>query len=213
LTINIDACVVKHLPQPYLVALWSAFLAALVSGIGHLLAENKATREMAFKDAVYLLFLKQFNQRDLPELTRLVSLGHQMPKLATDSDFQDFEYRAAKLLKNQGIDKLQWQFDTVSLALRIGGSLAIKKLLDDIEKALSSREDEIDWQAYGQNVANFYRRRLQAEETGSPYGYDELTTSQERLMIATTGVLFEFLFEQMRREISHQDPAFELNIS
>ncbi len=187
-------------------------MAALVSGIGHLLAENKASKEMAVKDATYLLFMKQFNQRDLPELTRLVSLGRQMPNLATDSDFQDFEYRAAKLLKNQGIDKLQWQFDTVSLALRIGGSLAIKKLLDDIEKALSSREDEIDWQAYGQNVANFYRRR-QAEETGSPYGYDELTTSQERLMIATMGVLFELLFEQMRREISHQDPAFELNIS
>jgi len=204
---------VKRLPQPYLVALWSAFLAALVSGIGHHLAENKASKEMAVKDATYLLFVKQFNQRDLPELTRLVSLGRQMPKLATDSKIQNFEYQAEKLLKNHGIDKLQWQFDTVSLALRIGGSLAIRKLLDDIEKALSSREDEIDWQAYGQNVANFYQRRLQGEETGSPYGYDELTTSQERLMIATTGVLFELLFEQMRREITHQNPVFELNIS
>jgi hypothetical protein len=204
---------VKRLPQPYLVALWSAFLAALVSGIGHLLADSKATKEMTVKDATYLLFLKQFNQRDLPELTRLVSLGHQMPKLATDSEFQDFEYQARKLLKNQGIHKLQWQFDTVSVALRIGGSLAIRKLLDDIEKAMSAREDEIDWQVYGQGVADFYRQRRQAEETGSPYGYDELTTSEERLMIATTGVLFELLFEQMRSEVLHQHPAFELNIS
>ncbi len=183
-------------------------MAALVSGFGHLLAESKAA-----KDATYLLFLKQFNQRDMPELTRLVSLGHQMPKLATDSEFQDFEYQAEKLLKNQGIHKLQWQFDTVSVALRIGGSLAIRKLLDDIEKALSSREDEIDWQAYGQSVENLYQLRRLAEETGSPYGYDELTTSEERLMIATTRMLFELLFEQMRHEISRQNPAFRLKIS
>jgi hypothetical protein len=204
---------VKRLPQPYLVALWSAILTALFSAFGHLFEESKAAKEMAVKDATYLLFLKQFNQRDLPELTRLVSLGHQMPKLVTDSEIQDFEYQAEKLLDNQGLHKLQWQFDTVSIALRIGGSLAIRKLLDDIEKALSSREDEIDWQAYGQGVANFYRRRLLAEETGSPYGYDELTTSEERLMIATTGVLFELLFEQMRREISRYSPVFQLKIS
>ncbi len=193
----------KRLPQPYLVALWSVILAALVSGFGHLLAESKAT-----KDATYLLFLKQFNQRDMPELTRLVSLGHQMPKLVTDSEIQDFEYQADKLLKNQGIHKLQWQFDTVSVALRIGGSLAVRKLLDDIEKALSSREDEIDWQAYGQGVANVYRQRLLTEEAGSPYGYDELTTSEKRLMIATTGMLFELLFEQMRHELSRRNTVF-----
>jgi hypothetical protein len=204
---------VKRLPQPYLVALWSAILAALVSGFGHLLAESKTAKEFSIKDATYLLFLKQFNQRDLPELTWLLSLGRQMPKLVTDREIQDFEYQAEKLLKNQGIHKLQWQFDTVSVGLRIGGSLAIRKLLDDIEKALSSREDEVDWQAYGQGVSYIYRQQLLAEETGSPYGYDELTTSEERLMIATTGVLFELLFEQIRHEISRQDPAFRLKIS
>jgi hypothetical protein len=200
----------KHLPQPYLVALWSAILSALLSGIGYLLAESKAAKEMAVKDATYLLFLKQFNQHDLPELTQLVSLGHQMPKLVADLEIQDFEYQAERLLKYQGVPKLQLQlqFDTVSVALRIGGSLAVRKLVDDIEKALSSREDEIDWQSYGQGVANLYRQRLLAEETGSPYGYDELTTSEERLMIATTGMLFELLFEQMRHELSRRNSVF-----
>lgn len=197
----------KRLSQPYLVALWSAILAALFSGFGYLIAERKAAEE-AIKDATYLLFLKQFNQRDMPELTRLVSLGQHMPRLVTDSEIQDFEYQAEKLFENQGIHRLQWQFDTISVALRIGGSLAIRNLLDDIEKALSSREDEIDWQAYGEGVANIYRQRLLVEETGSPYGYDELTTSEERLMIATTGVLFELLFEQIRHEISRYSLAF-----
>ncbi len=72
---------------------------------------------------------------------------------------------------------------------------------------------KFDWQAYGQGVSYIYRQQLLAEETGSPYGYDELTTSEERLMIATTGVLFELLFEQIRHEISRQDPAFRLKIS
>lgn len=188
-------------------------MTALVSGFGHLLVESKAAKEMAIKDATYLHFLKQFNQRDMPELTRLVGLGRQMPKLATDSEIQDFEYQAGKLLKSQGIQKLKWQFDTVSVALHIGGSLVIRKLLDDIEKTLSSREDEIDWHTYGQRVANIYQQRLLAEESGSPYGYDELITSEERMMIATTGVLFELLFEQMRHEISRHYPAFQLNIS
>ncbi len=182
-------------------------MAALFSSFGHLIAERKAAEE-AIKDAAYLLFLKQFTQRDMPELTRLVSLGRHMPRLVTDSEIQDFEYQAEKLFENQGIHRLQWQFDTISVALRIGGSLAIRNLLDDIEKALSSREDEIDWQAYGEGVANIHRQRLLVEETGSPYGYDELTTSEARLMIATTGVLFELLFEQIRHEISRYSPAF-----
>ncbi len=198
----------KRLPQPYLVALWSAILSALLSGIGYLLAESKAAKEIAVKDATYFLFLKQFNQRDLPALTQLVSLGHQMPKLVTDIEIQNFEYQAEKLLKYQGVPKLQFQFDTVSIALRIGGSLTVRKLVDDMEKALSSREDEIDWQSYGQGVANLYRQRLLAEETGSPYGYDELTTSEERLMIATMGMLFELLFEQMRHELSRRNTVF-----
>ena len=104
-------------------------------------------------------------------------------------------------------------FDTVSVGLRIGGFFGHQEAFDDIEKALSSREDEVDGQAYGQGVGNFYRQWLLAEESVYRYGDDELTTSEERLMIATTGVLFELPFEQIRHEISRQDPAFRLKVS
>ena len=189
------------LPQPYRVAILGAILAASLSGLlNYWLGKHDSPVPNEREQAAYRLFLERLNDRDAPQLTRLLSLANRISFLDKDIEIQDFEDQAESLLDGRGLEEILVQFNVATTPLKVYGTNEVRFILDDIAKALLLRDDDIDWPRYGTSLASRHASMREAQETGSAHGFEERISPDERLMIFSFALLSERLFNQLRSE-------------
>jgi hypothetical protein len=190
----------------YLLALWRALLVALFSGLTHYISEilvkdNRLAPVCDTKRMPYWIFLQQLNRAETSALNRLFGLCRRMSEATTDSEIQNIEHEARELI-DQSQTNFFWQFKALTTPLRIANSEKLPRILDDIEKALLLRDDEIDWRKYGFEGGAAYDSWKVSDDHGEAYGYDESTHHLERMMIGSVALLHEQLIAQIASELN-----------
>jgi hypothetical protein len=194
-------------PNPYIMAIFTATLAGLFSVIGVCVTANLQSRQaiaqkqFEYRVMAYNSFLDKMDWEKSPALSQILSIGSMSDYLVTDGEIQASENRIANLLKKHSVKNLYWQLDSDLNTLQLHGSRRVAEISNDILKALLFLDEEIKWDSYPSDIAEFYEHWKVAQEKGVGYGWNEQITADERLMVVITSKLIRVLVEQLRLEI------------
>lgn len=194
-------------PNPYAIAVFTAVFAGVFAVIGmyftaQLQAKHAiAQKQLEYRAHAYTAFLEKMDRSRSPVIGQLLSIGSLAKMAATDSEIQDIEDQFAVLLRKAPLQDLYWQLNGDLNFIRLFGSNRVRRVCDDILKALALREDEIDWSVYPRDVAQFHAQWAEAEKEGIAYGWEPKISDDERLMIVVVGKLFELLVTELRNEL------------
>lgn len=197
----------KSLPNPYLMAVFTAFLAGLFSIVGSYYtgkfqAERAMTqKQMDYRISAYGAFLERTDRAGEPVISQLLNVGSIAEHLATDSEIQAFEDKIAHLLRSHDIQDIYWQLNTDLNMLRLHGSKRVAEISDDLLKALLLRDSEINWSMYPDETTKAHESWKTAQINGIAYGFEGRVDSDERLMVISISILTKALIEQLREEI------------
>lgn len=193
--------------NPYVMAVFTAVLAGIFSIIGsYYTAGFQARQAMAqkhfeYRVLAYTAFLEKTNHAKAPAISQILAIGSMADQLATDGEIQEFEDRIAHLLKKHSAQDIYWQLNADLNSLRLHGTPRVAEICDDILKSLLLRDHEINWSKYPTDLVAVHDRWNTAQDKGQAYGWIELVSSDERLMIVMISKLTQALIAQLRTEI------------
>jgi hypothetical protein len=193
--------------NPYAMAVFTAVLAGIFSIAGSYFTTQLQTRsaivqkQLEYRAQAYSGFLEKIDRSRSPVLSQLLSIGSLAERVVTDSEVQSLEDRLADIFKQSDIQDLYWQLNSDLNILRLHGSTRVRRMCEDILKALSLQDSEIDWSFYSAEASLFYTKWRDAQKQGQPYGWKPKISKDERLMIVVVGKLFELLIDELRHEL------------
>ena len=198
-------------PNPYVIAIFTAVLAGAFSVLGtYFTAQFQAKhaiaqKQLEYRAQSYAAFLEKIDRSRSPEIGQLLSIGSLAERVTTDSEIQNLEDQLAVLLRKAPIQDLYWKLNSDLNLVRLHGSIRVRRVCDDILKALALREFEIDWSGYPRDVSQLREKWAEVQKEGATYGWQPRISNDKRLMIIVVGKLFELLVTELRNEL--QTPA------
>jgi hypothetical protein len=195
-------------------AVFTAVLAGIFSVVGSYFTTQIQTKyaivqkQLEYRAQSYLGFLEKVDRSRSPVLSQILNIGSLAERVATDSEIQNLEDHLADIFKKADIQDIYWQLNSDLNVLRLHGSTRVRRMCDDILKALSLRDFEIDWSSYSAEVSQFYAKWRDAQRNGIPYGWEPKISDNERLMVVVIGKLFDLLIGELRNELQTQSPTF-----
>jgi hypothetical protein len=192
--------------NPYAMVVFTAVLAGIFSIVGSYFTTQIQTKyaivqkQLEYRAQAYSGFLEKIDRSRSPVLSQILSIGSLTERVATDSEIQDLEDRLADIFKKTDIQDLYWQLNSDLNVLRLHGSTRVRRMCDDILKALSLKDSEIDWSFYSAEASQFYTEWRDAQKQGLSYTEPKIS-DDERLMIVVLGKLFELLIDELRHEL------------
>ena len=198
-------------PNPYAMAVLTAVLAGAFSVLGtYFTAQFQAKhaiaqKQLEYRAQSYAAFLEKIDRSRSPEIGQLLSIGSLAERVTTDSEIQNLEDQLAVLLRKAPIQDLYWKLNSDLNLVRLHGSIRVRRVCDDILKALALREFEIDWSGYPRDVSQLREKWAEVQKEGATYGWQPRISNDKRLMIIVVGKLFELLVAELRNEL--QTPA------
>jgi len=194
-------------PNPYVIAVFTAVLAGAFSVLGtYFTAQFQAKyaiaqKQLEYRAQSYAAFLEKIDRSRSPEIGQLLSIGSLAERVATDSEIQTLEDQLAVLLRKAPIQDLYWKLNSDLNLVRLHGSNRVRRVCDDILKALALREFEIDWSVYPRDVSQLREKWAGIQKEGITYGWQPRISNDKRLMIIVVGKLFELLVTELRNEL------------
>ena len=196
--------------NPYAMAVFTAVLAGIFSIVGSYFTTQIQTRyaivqkQLEYRAQAYSGFLEKIDRSRSPVLSQILTIGSLVGRVAADSEVQNLEDRLADIFKKADIQDLYWQLNSDLNVLRLHGSRRVRRVCDDILKALSLQDSEIDWSLYSAETSQFYREWRDTQKQRLSYGWEPKIADDERLMIIVIGKLFELLIDELRHELQTQ---------
>lgn len=192
-------------PNAYLMAVFTAGMAAIFSMIGGCLLAHQQSKQVAVhrlherRLAAYEMFVQRVGV--IPGVSEVLSSGAMVSDLITDSELELFEYRSAELLKAHHTQDLYWRLSAEMQVLRLHGTPQVRDICDDILRLLLMRHEAVRWDRYSPRLRAFYFRSRSAQEVRTAYGMTEQVTEDERLMIIMAPQLMQVLVDRLRAEL------------
>jgi len=206
-----DRSKVPSTPNPYLLAVITAVLAGIFSVIGGYYTarfqaqEAIAQKQFEYRVLAYTTFLDKTEHSKAPAINQILTIGSMADHLATDVEIQEFEDRISALLKKHSLQDIYQQLNSDLNTLRLHGTPKVAAMCDDILKSLLLRDHAIDWGKYPSDIASSHEAWKENQENGRAYGWEELVSSDERLMLVTISKIFYMLIAQLRLEMHERD--------
>lgn len=199
---------VSNSPNPYLVIVLAATLAAFFSVVGGYYAATVSARQaiaqkqFELRAAAYTVFIEHISPSKAPAISQLFNIGSMAGHLSTDEEIQIFEDQVVGLLRKFDAMDRYWQTNAALNLLRVHGTPRVHEICDDILKSLQFRTDEVDWRKYPPHVRVLHDE-LQFSKTNGSYGWIERIDPEEWLMVIIISKLGELLVSQLWEEV-HQ---------
>lgn len=197
-------------PNPYIIAILTAVLAAILSVVGGYFTSKIQTenaileKQFEYRASAYNSFLESVTPEKSPMLAKMLSLGKEMNFVHTDGEVQSLENESEKLMKEYYASDLAWKLDYHFNILRVHGSEKVRKYCDDINLVLNKSEYQVDWSKYSPKIQKEYAYWAEISKTEANPADDYVDPkimSQERMMIEMSSVLYAALIEQLNSEL------------
>jgi len=198
----------KH-PNPYVMAIFTAILAAGFATLGTYYTHQKQTQKFLLEQRLgsrkqaYTLFLEKIDREKSPLLSRLLHLGSVAEHLATDGEIQTLEDAFEQITVALQSYDLYWQLSNDMSILRMYGSRTVVEYANDLLDLTSGKYWQISLQKYPRDVQVYFHKWKKHAALGVAYGWKERITSDERLTLILTARLFRNILETIRAEFEN----------
>jgi hypothetical protein len=199
-------------PNPYLIAIFTAVLAAGFSILGSHYTYKKQTEKLLLEQRLgirkhaYTLFLEKIDREKSPLLSRLLHLGSAADHVATDGEIQTLEDAFEKMaLALQSYD-VYWYLSNDMSILRMYGSRRVVEYSKDLLNVTTGQYWQISLKGYPRDVQVYFHKWKKIQATGGAYGWKEKITSEERLTLILAARLFRNLLDTIRAEFEQGYP-------
>lgn len=196
-------------PNPYVMAVFTAVVAAMLSVVGSSYASRAQLRqalmqkELDLRREVYLAFLAKVDRRSGPLMSEILGIGSLADRVTTDGSVQALEDRLDALLKGRQPQTLYVYLNSDLNMVRLAASGEVRILAEDLLSAVYQDFGSIQWTKHPPSIRQYYDHWSNVQREGIPYGWKERVSSDERLAVILTSRLFQDLLDAMAKEVGY----------
>lgn len=196
-------------PNPYVMAVFTAVVAAMLSVVGSSYASRAQLRqalmqkELDLRREVYLAFLAKVDRRSGPLMSEILGIGSLADRVTTDGSVQALEDRLDALLKGRQPQTLYVYLNSDLNMVRLAASGEVRILAEDLLSAVYQDFGSIQWTKHPPSMRQYYDHWSNVQREGIPYGWKERVSSDERLAVILTSRLFQDLLDAMAKEVGY----------
>jgi hypothetical protein len=150
-------------PNPYLMAVLTAFLTAIVTLTGNYftsraqMSQFLAQNQLNMRRSAYSSLLEKLDRVHSPVLSTILNVGSMDHHVSTDMEIQELEEILYEIRQKNKLTDLYWQLNSDLKIVRLNGSQQIQDLSDDLLKVLALRYDQINISKYPKSLQDFYK--------------------------------------------------------
>jgi hypothetical protein len=196
-------------PNPYLMAVMTAFLAGLISAAsGYFISDLQAkhaieAEQYEYRLKAYMSFLEKIDRKNSPFISQLFAIGDMAKHVATDSEIQAYEDKTHDILSKIKTEDVYCQLNNDFSILRMFGDKKTSQYCDDILLIVNYKIHLVEWKQYPLFVKHIYEKCLKNEK-GIAHGYEARVSDEDRTMIIMLREIFNLLIEHIRHEIKNE---------